>query len=149
MRHCRKITRDGGRAIAELFEEWSTTLSECRAMGDPLQSISDSLETSITDCKAAVAALQAGAEDGGSALGCASYNSLMLIGTSAVGALLAKSAVVAANMNSASEGNPKFNKRKITTATFYAQYVMPRNKAYLAAAIAGPTSIMALDEADF
>ena len=145
----RKITRDSGLAIGELFEEWSTTLSECRAIGDQLESISDSLETSMTACKAAVTALQAAAEDSGSTLGCASYNSLMLIGTSAVGALLAKSAVVAANMNSANEGNPNFNKQKITTATFYAQYVMPRNSAYLAAVIAGPTSIMALAEDDF
>jgi alkylation response protein AidB-like acyl-CoA dehydrogenase len=145
----RKITRDGGRAIGELFEEWSATLGECRALGDQLESISDAFEASITACKSAVAALKVAAEDSGSALGCASYNSLMLIGTSAVGALLAKSAVAAANMNTANRGNPVFNSRKITTATFYAQYVMPRNNAYLAAALAGPTSIMALNEDDF
>ena len=145
----RKITRDGGRAIGELFEEWSATLGECRALGDQLESISDAFEASITACKSAVAALKVAAEDSGSALGCASYNSLMLIGTSAVGALLAKSAVAAANMNTANKGNPVFNSRKITTATFYAQYVMPRNNAYLAAVLAGPTSIMALNEDDF
>ncbi len=77
---------------------------------------------------------------------CASaFNVMMLMGGTAAGAMLAKSAIVASNLNDKSSGNAIFNKNKILTAIFYAEQVMPRNTAYLEAIRAGSKSIMALD----
>ena len=55
----------------------------------------------------------------------------------------------AAKLNAAGEGRSSFNTNKITTATFFAQYVMPRTGSFLAAVKAGPASVMALDEEAF
>jgi hypothetical protein len=145
----RKIARDRGRAAGELFEDWSATLAEARETGDQLAAISDALESGIADCKSGLEALFAGAEEDWTALGSAAYNVLMLMGTCAAGALLASSAVAAAKLNAAGEGNSSFNSNKITTATFFAQYLMPRTGSFLAAVQAGPASVMALAEEAF
>jgi len=145
----RKIARDRGRAANELLEEWTTTLATARALGDQLVAIADALEAGIADCKSGLEALLGGDAGEWEAPGAASYNILMLFGTTAAGALLAKSAVAAAGLNNASEGNSSFNDNKITTATFFALYIMPRNTAYLAAAKAGPETVMAMDIAAF
>jgi len=145
----RKIARDRGRAAAELFDEWSATLETARAAGDPLTAIADALETGIADCKASLEVLMGGDNAQWEAPGAAAYNIMMLMGTTAAGALLTKSAVAAAGLNSAGEGNTPFNDNKINTATFFALYIMPRNKAYLAAVKAGPKTVMAMSEAAF
>ena len=145
----RKLARDKGQAAGELIAEWGETLAAARAAGDQLAPIADALESAIAECKAGIEALFASAAEDWAAPGAASYNLLMLMGTSAVGALLAKSAVAAVNLNAAGEGSSTFNDTKITTANFFAQYVMPRNSGYLAAVKAGPATVMALDEEQF
>lgn len=145
----RKVARDRGRAATELFDEWSATLESARTAGDQLTPIADALESGINDCKSSLEVLFGGNTEQWQAPGAASYNILMLLGTTAAGALLTRSAVAAAKLNSAGEGNSSFNDNKINSATFFALYIMPRNTAYLAAVQAGPETVMAMDEAAF
>ena len=145
----RKIARDKGRAATELLEDWSTTLTQARAAGEQLTAVADALEAGIASCRSSLEVLLGGDGKQWDAPGAAAYNIMMLFGTTAAGALLAKSAVAATTLNKAGEGNSSFNDNKITTATFFALYIMPRNTAYLAAAKAGPETVMAMDIAAF
>lgn len=145
----RKIGADQGRAAAELIEQWSETLEQVRATGGQLSPIARALHEGIEACKNSIETLFANTASDWSAPGSAAYNILMLMGTTAAGALMAKSAVAAARLTASGEGNPDFNSRKITTAIFFSQHIMPRTSAYLAAANAGSETIMALDESAF
>ena len=145
----RKIARDRGRAATELFEEWAAILASARRAGQQLAAIADALEAGIDSCKAALEVLLGNNNAAWEAPGAAAYNILMLLGTTAAGALMAKSAVAAASLNSEGEGNASFNDNKINTATFFALYIMPRNSGYLAAVKAGPETVMAMDAAAF
>jgi alkylation response protein AidB-like acyl-CoA dehydrogenase len=145
----RKIGADQGLAAFELIEQWSETLEEVRAAGEPLSPIAVALQEGIEACKTSIEALLANTANDWSAPGSAAYNILMLMGTTAAGALMAKSAVAATRLTASGEGNTDFNGSKITTAVFFSQHIMPRNGAYLAAANAGSETIMALDESAF
>ena len=139
----RKLSRDKGKAAIELLEDLSLIIHDSRTA--KLDAIADSLETSLTACKEAVAILLTeGQKDW--TIPCASaFNMMMLMGGTVAGAMLAKSAVIASKLNDEGSGNAIFNKNKILTAIFYAEQVMPRNTAYLEAIRAGSKSIMALD----
>ncbi len=145
----RKIGADQGRSAKELIQQWSETLEEVRAAGAQLSPIAGALQKGIEACESCINTLLSNAADDWSAPGSAAYNILMLMGTTAAGALMAKSAVAAARLLTSGEGNSDFNSNKITTAIFFSQHVMPRIGAYLAAASAGSEAIMALDESAF
>lgn len=145
----RKIGADQGRAAAELIDEWSKILEEVRTAGEPLLPVAGALHDAIEACKTSIETLLTHATDDWSAPGSAAYNILMLMGTTAAGALMAKSAVAAARLTANNEGNTDFNNSKIITAVFFSQHIMPRTGAYLAAANAGSEAIMALDESAF
>lgn len=145
----RKIGADQGRAATELIAQWSEALEEVRAVGEQLSPIARALHEGIEACKTSIKTLLANTADDWSAPGSAAYNILMLMGTTAAGALMAKSAVAAAKLIANGEGNTDFNNSKITTAVFFSQHIMPRIGAYLAAANAGSETIMALDESAF
>ncbi len=139
----RKLSRDKGKAAIELLEDLSLIVRDSRAA--KLDAVADSLETSLAACKEAIVILLTeGQKDW--TIPCASaFNMMMLMGGTAAGAMLAKSAVIASNLNDKGSENNAFNKNKILTAIFYAEQVMPRNIAYLETIKAGSKSIMALD----
>ena len=139
----RKLSRDKGKAAIELLEDLSLIIHDSRTA--KFDAIADSLETSLTACKEAVAILLTeGQKDW--TIPCASaFNMMMLMGGTVAGAMLAKSAVIASKLNDEGSGNAIFNKNKILTAVFYTEQVMPRNAAYLEMIKAGSKSIMALD----
>ena len=139
----RKLSRDKGKAAIELLEDLSLIVHDSRTA--KFDAIADSLETSLTACKEAVAILLTeGQKDW--TIPCASaFNMMMLMGGTVAGAMLAKSAVIASKLNDEGSGNAIFNKNKILTAVFYTEQVMPRNAAYLEMIKAGSKSIMALD----
>ncbi|MCB1668549.1 MAG: acyl-CoA dehydrogenase [Porticoccaceae bacterium] len=145
----RKILRDKGMAATELVVEWSEILTEVEAAGEEMAPIARALKAGITDCSTAVKALFKAAVDDWAAAEAGAYNALMLMGTTAAGALLAKSALAAVKLNEAGQGNKDFNDAKIITANFFAQYVMARNSGYVAAVQAGPENVMALAEEAF
>jgi len=145
----RKIGADQGLAAAELIEQWSETLEEVRAQGQQLSPIARALNEAIEACKTCIETLLANSAEDWSATGSAAYNILMLMATTAAGALMAKSAVAATRLVAAGEGSPGFNSSKITTVIFFSQHILPRTGAYLAAANAGSGAIMALDESAF
>ena len=139
----RKIARDKGVSAAELMKDLAPVVAAASTAG--LSVVAEALQASLAACQQAVEALFANAREDWAAPGAGAYNLLMLMGTTVAGALLAKSAVAAVQLNASGEGNQTFNNSKVTTATFFAEQIMPRNQAYLAAVKAGSVSVMALD----
>ncbi|MEH6617010.1 MAG: acyl-CoA dehydrogenase [Porticoccus sp.] len=137
----RKLARDKGQSAMELLGELNQVADDARTAG--LDVIAESLASSLTACQEAAQTLLVG-EDWTTPTS-AAYNMLMLMGATVAGGLLAKSAVAAANLNAAGEGNTSFNNNKIVTAKFFAQHVMPRNTGYLEAIKAGSETVMGLD----
>jgi 3-(methylsulfanyl)propanoyl-CoA dehydrogenase len=140
----RKLARDKGQSAMELLGELKQVVDDARTAG--LELIANSLASSLAACQeAAQTLLASGGEGDWTKPASAAYNMLMLMGTTVAGALLAKSAVAAANLNTAGEGNTSFNNNKVVTAKFFAQHVMPRNTGYLEAIKAGSETVMGLD----
>jgi len=141
----RKLARDKGQSAMELLDELKQIVEDCRGAG--LDAIAESLASSLSACQKAAQTLLAG-EDWTTPTS-AAYNVLMLMGTTVAGAMLAKSAVAATNLNAADEGNTSFNNNKVITAKFFAQHVMSRNAGYLEAIKAGSETVMGLDVNSF
>ena len=139
----RKLSRDKGKAAIELLEDLSLIVRDSRVA--KLEVLANSLEASLAACKEAITILLTEGKQEWTIPCASAFNVMMLMGGTAAGAMLAKSAIVASNLNDKSSGNAIFNKNKILTAIFYAEQVMPRNTAYLEAIRAGSKSIMALD----
>ncbi|HEB27040.1 MAG TPA: acyl-CoA dehydrogenase [Porticoccus sp.] len=137
----RKLARDKGQSAMELFGELKQVADDARTAG--LGVIADSLTSSLAACQEAAQTLLVG-EDWTTPTS-AAYNMLMLMGATVAGGMLAKSAVAAANLNAAGEGNTSFNNNKVITAKFFAQHVMSRNTGYLEAIKAGSETVMGLD----
>lgn len=139
----RKLVRDKGQSATELFQDLSQIVADARTAG--LVEIFYSLETSLSACKEATNTVLTGVSEDWTVLSASAYNMLMLMGTTVAGAMLAKSAVAATDLNEKGEGNVSFNNNKIVTAKFFAQHVMPRNIGYLEAIKAGTAAMMELE----
>ena len=140
----RKIMRDKGMAATELAVDWSETLAEVEKAGEVLQSVAVALKSSIEACGAAAKLLFKQAAENWEAAESGAYSLLMLMGSTAAGALLAKAALVAHQQNAAGEGHQAFNDAKIATACFFAENILSRNAGYLSAIAAGPKQTMAI-----
>ena len=143
----RKLARDKGQSAMELLEDLTQVVVEAKATG--LLDIADILEASLIACKEAANTILTGAAEDWTVLSSSAYNMLMLMGTTVAGAMMVKSAVAATHLNTAGEGNVRFNDNKVMTAKFFAQHVMSRNTGYFEAVKAGSEAIMGLGIDDF
>jgi len=82
-------------------------------------------------------------------VGSASVDYLMYSGYIVNAYLLARAAMVASNKIEKGEGDPEFNKAKIETARFYFAKILPRTKSLKATVLAGPETLMEMDEERF
>jgi alkylation response protein AidB-like acyl-CoA dehydrogenase len=140
----RKLARDKGQSAMELLGELKQVSDDARSAG--LEVIAESLASSLAACQEAVQTLLVpGDDEDWTTPTSAAYNMLMLMGATVAGGMLVKSAVAAANLNAASEGNTSFNNNKVITAKFFAQHVMSRNTGYLEMVKAGSETVMGLD----
>ena len=73
----------------------------------------------------------------------------MLFGYLSGGWLMARSALSAQALLDSGNGDPQFLGAKLITANFYAEQLLPRVHALLAAIGGGSKSIMALDDEQF
>ena len=78
------------------------------------------------------------------AAGAAAVNLLHLLGLTISGALLIKTALRAADLLAAGQGNAEFHKEKIAVARFFAGQILPETSARLAAVLDAETSALQL-----
>ena len=133
--------RDGG-VITDLLDGMGATVADLLAADMP--DIAHRLESAAADAKAATVWLLdrggAGSDDG--LAGATPY--LRLLGVTVGGWLLAKSAVTAARLLAAGEGDATFLAEKITTAHFFATQVLPQVQSLLPAVTAGAGDLYAV-----
>ena len=123
----RKLGRDGGGAMTALLEEPAATVKACRAADLPL--IADALDAALADARASTAQITADWSDNREAALAAAFDYMMQIGYLMGGWHLARSALVAQNQVQAGTATP-FYRRKLATARFYMENLLPRAAAH-------------------
>lgn len=142
----RKLIRDNGLELGRLISEIRATQSEVGAQGSDMTSIAESLASGADSLEEASNWILAQYLDNPQLPGATAVNVLMAAGTLVGGWLMAKAALVAKTKMTEDE---EFYSAKIITARFYAEQVMPRVSAYLAAAKSGSDMTMALADDQF
>jgi alkylation response protein AidB-like acyl-CoA dehydrogenase len=144
----RKILRDQGAAVRVLLDEMKACEAELADYPE-LESVQHALFSGVKQLEDAVLWLLASAAEDPLAAGSVAVNLLMLAGTVAGGWQMARAAVVAQRQLNAGEGDASFLQAKVVTARFYADHLLPRGEAYLAAVLAGSGDVMGLSAEQF
>ncbi|NND59433.1 MAG: acyl-CoA dehydrogenase, partial [Gammaproteobacteria bacterium] len=137
----RKVQRDGGRAMTEMIREIRQTVQEVADIGE-FSTIERNLRLAV-DALESVTSYLLSADDPNEA-GAASYNLLMLSGTTVAGWLMAQGALIARERLNAGASGSDFYRSKMVTARFFAEHVLVRARGYAEAAMAGGETTMAL-----
>ena len=122
----RKVGRDGGATMESVLQALRDTVNELNASDDPrIAIIGKGLGDALADMERSTQTiLQAMADDVAIALG-ASFDYMMQTGYLFGGWQLARSALVALRRLGEGSDNP-FYEKKIATAVFYAEQILPR-----------------------
>jgi len=140
----RKLIRDGGAALGALLDEVGGLLPTLAAAGALLAATESALRDGVAAARQAVDAVLARHADDPDLAGAVAVNLLMLMGTLLGGWQLAAGAVSAQAALKTDTGDRDWLTAKIVTAEFYAEHLMPRVHAYLAAVLAGSRTVMGL-----
>ena len=144
----RKTLLNQGALLNSLLEEMDETVEQLRHI-DALDYQAVALAAALGAGREALSRLLDNAKHDADWAGSVSVNFLMLFGYLSGGWLMARSAVQAHAQLEAGTGDAAFLKAKGVSARFYAEQLLPRVHALLAAVSAGSASIMALDEEQF
>ncbi len=143
----RKLLRDQGTAVRELFNDMDAIVAQCRETG--LADIAQSAAQALARCRDAVEYIFQGAGADGHFSGAVAFDFMQLMGTTIGGCLLAKSAALAHGHLSEKTGEQGFWLAKMNTVRFYMQQVMPRTETHLSIIQSGQTETMALRDEQF
>ncbi len=142
----RKIMADEGKAIGELIAEMRA-MDDALAGDERLGEIRESLADGIGQLESATQWLLEQGPLDPNAAGSASVNLLMLAGTVVGGWQMARAGL--AIVNGAASDDAAFAEAKLLTVRFYARHILPRAHGLAAAAMAGPCTVMQLNESQF
>ncbi len=143
----RKLRGDRGASMAALLRDLLRELNDLRATDAPSRSIRNASIEAITVLRDATEALlQQLAEAPARALAVA-VPYLYLCGRVLAGALLARSAAVAAQRLQDGRGAEAFYRGKLTTARFYAEHLLPLSVSLARTVKAGGASVAEADPA--
>ena len=144
----RKTLANGGEVLAELLTDVEVTAKELSA-NQSLAGLGAELSRALDAAREARQWLLDHAAEDRNVAGAASVNFLMLLGYLCGGWLMGQSALKASARLVAGGGDAAFLESKVVTARFYCEHLLPRAHACLAAATAGPESMMALTVEQF
>jgi len=145
----RKLTTDNGRAMAELIGEMHSVEGQLGGADNvDFPAIRENLAIGVEALEQATQwVLQTIGRDPNAALG-ASVNYMMLTGYVCGGWQMARAAL-AARVRLTAGADEDFYRGKIATARFFAEQILPKATALLAAVKSGASTALALDEAQF
>lgn len=127
----RKILRDGGEALKAYLKEFDGVIAELKnAKGDDLEAIRVNLEATYAKVGEASKHLGALAKEDNDYVAAVSTPYLNALATAAGGLMLARSALAAQELLSQGGGDSGFLERKILTARFYAENLLPQATAH-------------------
>jgi alkylation response protein AidB-like acyl-CoA dehydrogenase len=140
----RKLGYDSGLAIVDLVSDMRS-LDAALAADERLAGLGRQLASAISALESATDWMSRARQDGDPrewAAGATDY--LALLGVTAGGYVMARSALAAARRLSAGDGDAPFLEAKMATARFYGDYVLPRVHALLGPATRGMELVDAL-----
>lgn len=140
----RKVIRDQGSELNNLIAEMRRDNNKLSQVPQ-LTKIATDLEQAIQELAVALEWILKHQAQDDSLAGAAAYNFLMGTGTCIAGWLLGRSAVIACDRSNTED----FYRKKIVTASFYANHVLPRSHAYFASAMASDKRDIVLIGNDF
>ncbi len=141
----RKLPLEGGALVAAYLAEMRALDDKLGAAGAPLQAVAANLRAAIDSLEAATDWLlqQMTQDQNAAAAGATPY--LRMFGLTLGGYLLAKGAVAADELLAASADDTAFLDRRIATARFYGEQILPQVPGLGAAATAGADLLYAID----
>ena len=142
----RKILADEGRAMGGLIAEMRA-VDEALDGDERLAEIRTALAAGVGQLESATEWLLEQGPLDPNAAGSASVNLLMLAGTVVGGWQMARAGL--AVVNGAASDDAAFTEAKLLTVRFYAHHILPRAHGLAAAAMAGPCTVMQLNETQF
>jgi alkylation response protein AidB-like acyl-CoA dehydrogenase len=137
----RKLARDGGAAMEALLENVDQTVA---MLGDLLPDLQATLEGAVAELRHSTATLLACWGENRPAALARAFDYMMQTGYVMGGWHLARSALLAQRQIDGGSDNP-FYERKVATAIFYLESILPRARGY-AGAIAGEDKLLAYEE---
>ena len=143
----RKMGREEGRTALALIAEMDKTVPQLAASSDAgLRAIGEALRGAIDNLRSTVAWVSKTFATQPAAVAAASVYVLKLMGITAGGWMLARSAQLASEQLASGEGDADFLRGKVLTARFFAEHVMAQAPALAAAATRGSESVLAVEE---
>ena len=145
----RKLMRDSGAGMIDLFEEVKAFNTELQAQDDAVfGSMKTQLNTAIDSAMNSIEWVLKNAKSDPNLASAVGVNMLMMMGTTLGGYLLAKGAV-AAQKHIDAGSDDAFYGNKIAVANFYAEQILPRSSAYATAVKSGHEAVMSLSTDSF
>lgn len=144
----RKTLLNQGELLTRLLDEIGETVALLQG-STTLAPQAEALGDALAAGRAALRVLLDNAKNDAHLAGSVSVNFMMLFGYLCGGWLMARSALSAQALLDSGNGDPQFLDAKRITANFYAEQLLPRVHALLAAIGSGSKSIMALDDEQF
>ncbi|MFQ6022289.1 MAG: acyl-CoA dehydrogenase [Acidiferrobacterales bacterium] len=146
----RKVLRNKGVAARNLIDTIRHFDSELADVpGDAVKALRTGLAEGVTALSKATDWILTSHDDDPRLPLAGSVPYLHLFGTVVGGWQMARAALVAQRKLEAGEGDPRFYKRKLTTARFYAEQIMPLTEALLHTITHGSSAALALDDDQF
>jgi alkylation response protein AidB-like acyl-CoA dehydrogenase len=146
----RKVGREGGATALAFVAEMQKILPSLENADDVnLKAMARPLARGIEDFKRATDWIVTVFRDNPGAVNAGCVHYLKLAGTVAGGWIMARSALVAADMLARNEGDADFLKAKLITARFFADHILPFADGYAQAVVTGADSVLQMQEAYF
>ena len=142
----RKTIRDGGQAVDELYQDMESTLSKLGEVD--LAKVEVAFQQSLEHLLEVLDWIKANAGNANLCNSAASHY-LELLGVVCGGWLLAKSALAAVKQLANDPSDVKFYERKLLTAEFYAQQVLPETQSLKDKIISGSEVISGIETEAF
>lgn len=146
----RKILREDGESVEEYLEELDALINGLNDRGgDDFASIRKHLAGGIDVLRQAVDWILNTGEENRPAVDAGAAYFLKMFGIVAGGAMMARSAMRAADRLEADAGDTDFYRKKLITARFYAENILPEASGLLVPLTQGHNALEGIDIADF
>ena len=140
----RKLMRDSGAGMIDLFEELKAFNTELQSQDDAsFASMKEQFNNALNAAMESTEWVLKNAKSDPNLAGAVGVNMLMMMGTTLGGYLLVKGAVVSKGYLD-SGSNDEFYSNKIAVANFYAEQILPRASAYATSVKTGHAATMSL-----
>jgi 3-(methylthio)propanoyl-CoA dehydrogenase len=139
----RKLLRDGGATVSAFVTDMRSVDAPLANAGEELAVVRSALSRALDELVQGSTHLVTGEKRDPELVSAAAFDYMMLIGTVIGGWQLARGALAALEQMAAG-GDKAFLQSQVVLARFYAEHVLPRCTAYVAAVRAGSSSTMAL-----